>query len=128
MAFVKLVSSNDPRGAAFAQGQLQSTIDRILNVALIVYGDGPEQEEIVSLARELASSKPEIRDVVHCPDPSVLSPEQKRHYFRNGKTVVAIGLQDKVAKALGKTDALDLFELDLAFLAAEAQKPTGPNE
>lgn len=128
MAFTKLVTSDDSRGAAFAQGQLQATIDRLLNVALIVYGDGPEQDDIVSFARELSGSKPAIRDVVHCPDPTVLSAEQKKSYFRNGKTVVAIGLQDKVARALDKDTALDGFELELAFLAAEAQKPTSPTE
>lgn len=128
MAFTKLVTSDDPKGAAFAQGQLQATIDRLLNVALIVYGDGPDQDNIVSLARELSGSKPAIRDVVHCPDPTVLSAEQKKSYFRNGKTVVAIGLQDKVARALDKDTALDGFELELAFLAAEAQKPTSPTD
>lgn len=128
MAFTKLVSSNDPGGASFAQGQLQATIDRLLNVALIVYGEGAAQDEIVSLARELAGSKPEIRDVIHCPDPTVLSAEQKKSYYRNGKVVVAVGLRDKVAKALGVEEAQDGFELELAFLAAERQTPTSPEE
>ena len=128
MALITLSRKDDPQASAFAQGQLQAIIDQVSNVVMVIYGDDPETNGIVDMAVGLATSKPQLRFVVWCPNPKVLSDDQKQKYFRKGKVAVSIGLQDKVAKALNSDDAQDGFEVELAFLAAEAQKPTSPTE
>jgi len=128
MALTTLSRNDDPQSSAFAQGQLQAIIDQVSNVVMVIYGDDPQTSSIVDMAVGLATSKPLLRWVVWCPNPKVLSDEQRKKYFRKEKIAVSIGLQDKVARALDIDDAQDGFELELAYLEAEAQKPTSPTE
>jgi hypothetical protein len=125
MSLTILPRATNPGGAQAAQIQLQTVIDDVLSVVAVVYGEGPEIERVLEVVVGRATAKP-IRRAVWCPDPSVLSPTQAKRYARKNKVVVAIGLQDRVASALDLDEAQSGFEVESAYLRAEAQTPTSP--
>ncbi len=96
-------------------------IDDVLNVVMIVYGEGTDIERVIEVVVGRATAKPQIRRVVWCPDPRVLSVEQRKNYFRKDKVATAIGLADKIAEALDIDEAQSGMSVELAFLAAEDQ-------
>ena len=124
MSLTILPRSGDPGGAAAAQHQLQTIINDVLNVVMVVYGEGPEIERALEVVVGRAAADPtNVRRVVWCPDPGVLSKDQKRDYLRAKKVAVSIGLEDKVADSLNADEAQSGFSVERAFLRAEAQTP-----
>jgi hypothetical protein len=123
MAITILPRANDPGGSTAAQAQLQTVLDDVLTVVMIVYGEGVDIERVIEVVVGRATAKPLIRLVVWCPDPTVLSKDQKKSYFRANKVAVAVGLADKVAAALDIDEAQSGFEVEGAYLEAEAQTP-----
>ena len=123
MALITLPRSNDPGGATEAQVKLQAAIDDPLTVVMILYGEGPDVERALETCTGRALAMPAIRRVVWCPDPGVLSPQQKKSFFRANKAAVSIGLADSIAESLSLDDAQVRIDVEGAFLAAEAQKP-----
>jgi hypothetical protein len=122
MAITILPRTGDPGGAIAAQVQLQTVIDDVGNVVMVVYGEGPDIERAIEVAVGRATiDPPQNRRVVWCPDSSVLSTRQKKDYFRANKVAVAIGLADKIAEALDIDEAQSGMSVELAFAAAEAQ-------
>lgn len=128
MALTILPRSGDPGGAAAARVQLQTIINDVLNVVMIVYGEGPDIERVLEVVVGRAAAKPQLRSAVWCPDPDVLSEEQRKSYTRKNKVAVSIGLEDKVADALDLDEAQSGFSVERAYLRAEAQTPTDPGE
>ena len=127
MAITILPRAGDEGGKAVAQAQLQTVIDDVLNVVMIVYGEGTDIERVIEVAVGRATAKPQIRRVVWCPDEKVLSAKQKTDYFLENKVAVAVGLADKVAKALDIDEAQSGMSVEIAFLKAEAQAvPNNP--
>ena len=121
MAITILPRAGDPGGAAAAQTQLQTVLDDVLTVVMVVYGEGTDIERAIEVVVGRATAKPLIRRVVWCPDPAVLSTDQKKSYFRNGKVAVSVGLGDKIADALDIDEAQSGMTVELAFARAEAQ-------
>ncbi len=121
MAITILPRAGDPGGASAAQVQLQTVIDDVLNVVMVVYGEGLDVERVIEVAVGRAAAKPQLRRVIWCPDPGVLSAKQRKSYFRNNKVAVAIGLADKIAEALDIDEAQSGMSVELAFAEAEAQ-------
>ena len=121
MAITILPRSGDPGGAPTAQTQLQTVIDDVLNVLIVVYGEGPDIERVIEVVVGRATAKPQIRRVVWCPDTTVLTAKQKKNYFRKAKVAVSIGLADKIAAALDIDEAQSGMSVELAFADAEAQ-------
>lgn len=123
MALITLPRVNDPGGTPEAQAKLQAAIDEPFTVVIIVYEEGPEVEHVLETCTGRALAKPAIRRVVWCPDPSVLSPEQKKNFWRANKAAVSVGLADTVADALTLKQAQVRILVEGAFLAAEGQTP-----
>lgn len=124
MSLSILPRAGDPGGAPAAQQQLQTIINDVLNVVMIVYGEGPDIERVLEVVVGRAAADPaNVRRAVWCPDPAVLSKEQKKGYFRANKVAVSVGLEDKVADALSLDEAQSGFSVERAFLRAEAQTP-----
>jgi hypothetical protein len=121
MILTILPRATEGGGAAEAQVKLQTLIDDVLTVVLILYGETPETKRMLEVAVGLAEVKPQIRRVVWCPDPSVLSKEQKRDYMKKDKVAVTIGLANKIAAALDIDEAQFAMEVRIAFAKAEAQ-------
>ena len=123
MALIILPRSGNPGGATEAQIKLQAAIDDPLTVIMIVYGEGPEVEHALQTCAGRALAKPAIRRVVWCPDPEVLSVQQKKNVWQSGMGVVSVGLADKLADALTiKRAGVRLF-VENAFITAEKQLP-----
>jgi hypothetical protein len=122
MILTILPRSDEAGGNAEAQTKLQTLIDDVLTVVLIIYGESPDTRRILEVAVGRGEAKPQIRRVVWCPDPSVLSKEQKRDYTKKDKVVVVIGLADKIAAALDNDEAQSGLEVEIAFCDAEAQE------
>lgn len=123
MALTILPRSGDPGGADAAQQQLQTIINDVLTVVIVVYGEGSKIERAIEVVVGRAMAKPQIRRAVWCRDPDVLSKDQKKKYFRAKKAGVSIGLEDKVADALDGDEVRSGFSVERAFLRAEAQTP-----
>jgi hypothetical protein len=121
MAITILPRTTDPGGTSAAQAQLQTVIDDVLNVVMIVYGEGTDIERAIEVVVGRATAKPQLRRVVWCPDPTVLSTKQKANYFRDDKAAVSIGLADKIAKDLDLLEAQSGLSVERAFLEAELQ-------
>jgi hypothetical protein len=121
MAITILPRTGDPGGAPVAQVQLQTIIDDVLSVVMVVYGEGTDIERVIEVVVGRATAKPQIRRVVWCPDPTVLTAAQKKNYFRHNKVAVSVGLADKVADALDIDEAQSGMTVELAFAKAEAQ-------
>lgn len=121
MAITILPRAGDPGGASAAQVQLQTLIDDVLNVVMVVYGEGTDIDRVIEVVVGRATAKPQIRRVVWCPDPTVLSAQQKKNYFRVNKVAVAVGLADRIAQALDIDEAQSGMSVELAFAEAEAQ-------
>ena len=121
MAITILPRTTDPGGSSGAQAQLQTAIDDVLTVVMIVYGEDTDIERAIEVAVGRATAKPQIRRVVWCPDPTVLSTTQKTNYFRDNKAAVSIGLADKIAKDLDLAEAQSGLSVERAFLEAELQ-------
>jgi hypothetical protein len=127
MAITILPRADDPGGAPAAQVQLQTIIDDVLTVVMVVYGEGADIERVIEVVVGRATAKPQIRRVVWCPDPTVLSVQQKKNYFRTNKVVVSIGLADKIAEALDGDEAQSGLCVEKAFASAEAQASNNGN-
>jgi hypothetical protein len=121
MALTILPRTTDPGGAPTAQAQLQTIIDDPLTVVVIVYGEGVDVERAIEIAVGRATAKPEVRRVVWCPDPSVLSADQAKRYSKKNAVIVAIGLENKIADSLDADDSQSIALVEKAFLNAEAQ-------
>lgn len=120
MALTTLPRSTDTNGTITAQIQLQTIIDDVLSIVMVIYGEGAEYDRIIDVVVGRATAKPEIRRVVWCKDVAVLSAAQKKSYFRNGKVAVAIGLSNKVDASLDIDEAQVGILVEEAFLKAEA--------
>jgi hypothetical protein len=105
------------------QTQLQTIIDDVLTVVIVICGEDAGVDRVVEIAVGRATKKPDLRRVVWCPNCKLLSDEQLKRYFRKNKELTAIGLADKVAAALTIDEAQSGAEVELAFLAAEKQTP-----
>ena len=121
MPQIILPRSGDPGGAAEAQIRLQSAIDAEFTVLMIIYGEGPDIERVIEVCDGRALAKPAIRRVVWCPDPTVLSADQKKNYFRKDKVAVSVGLSNILAEALPLEKAKARIFVEGAFLEAEGQ-------
>jgi hypothetical protein len=126
MPLLTLPRAGDPGGADAARVQLQTVIDDTLNVVLVLYGEEPafDIRQALDVAVGRASAKSEIRRVVWCPDPDVLTDDQRASYFRKNKVGATVGLADRVAATLSLKEAQDGLKVELAFLEAESQTPT----
>ena len=120
MAITILPRAGDPGGVLTAQVQLQTIIDDVLSVVMVVYGEGPDIEQVKDVVENRAIDN---RLAVWCPDPTVLSAKQKRNYFRKNKVAVAIG--GKIAEALDIDEAQSDMSVELAFAKAAAQERGG---
>ena len=121
MAITILPRAGDTGGATAAQVQLQTLIDDVLNVVIIVYGEGEDIERVIEVVVGRATAKAQIRRVVWCPDAGVLTSQQKKDYFRANKVAISVGLADKIADALDIDEAQSGMLVELAFAKAEAQ-------
>jgi len=121
MAIMILPRTTDPGGNSTAQAQLQTVVDDVLTVVMIVYGEGTDIERAIEVIVGRATAKPQIRRVVWCPDPTVLSTKQKTSYFRDNKVAVSIGLADQIATELDLVEAQSGLSVERAFVKAEAQ-------
>lgn len=121
MLLTILPKSTDDGGAAAAQVKLQTLIDDVETVVMIVYGEGAEINRVIEIAVGRADVGPYIRRVVWCPDVTVLSAEQKSSYYSKNAAAVTVGLADKLAAALNLIRAQMPLQIELAFTKAEAQ-------
>ena len=121
MAMIILPKNTDPETAAEAQHKFKAAIDDPFTVLMVVYGDSPGTDRILEVCCARASVKAHIRRVVWIPDPTVLSNEQKRKYWKKTYAAVAVGLDDKVASKLTKVEAKGRLYVAEAFASAEGQ-------
>lgn len=131
MAFTILPRADDSGGAAAAQAQLQTIIDDVRTVVMIVYGEGTDIERVIEVAvgrATIPTIPPDLRRVVWCPDPGALSAEQKKRYFRKNKVAVAVGIDNKIADALDIDEAQSGLSMELAFQRAVAQGEGGDGD
>ena len=121
MALIILPRNTDPETAAEAQHKFKAAIDDPFTVLMVVYGEGPDTPRILEVCCARASVKAALRRVVWIPDPTVLSDEQKRKYWKKTYAAVAIGRDDKVAYKLTKVEARGRIYVAEAFTSAESQ-------
>lgn len=121
MVLTILPKSTDDGGAAAAQVKLQTLIDDVETVVMVVYGEGAEINRVLEIAVGRADVEPYIRRVVWCPEVAVLSAEQKSSYYTKDAAAVTVGLADKLAASLNLTRAQMPLQIELAFAKAEAQ-------
>jgi hypothetical protein len=118
---IKLPRSTAPGAVAEAESLFKAALEDPLTVLMVVYGDEPDTKEILKVCSDAASVKPDIRQVVWVPDPTVLTDELKAKYWRPPCAAVSIGLDDEIAKELTSARAKVDIYVEQAFLYAESQ-------
>lgn len=123
MALLTVLPTKSDDNAADAMAIFKSVIAEPVSVVLFILGKPRGFERILEVALGRAEASRDSRRVLHAPDADVLDQTIIDDVKgSSGRSVVATyGLQDKIAARLTSGKAKDRFEVEEAFLSAEAQ-------
>jgi uncharacterized protein YeaC (DUF1315 family) len=120
VSIITLPKNTGPDSCQDAQQKFDEALGDSFAAVMIIMGEGPDIDEIITICTQAADVKPSTRKVVWVPDLTVLTQEQKEKCIQS---VVVIGLDKNVAATLTKDQAkLDIY-VEEAFTKGEAQGP-----